>query len=163
MIGVLQETFDCQARSWVTYRAISMAFALLGMIVLGVGGGLGVLATVTPPQIMRPILHSLEYLGLIKAAALLFSLLIVTAFLAVLYRYSVSRPGTKRTVWPGAWTATILGAGATFGLGFCAANIARYALFYGGLAAIVVVLLGLSGCGARPSSSARSSTLRSRT
>lgn len=143
MIGVFQETFDCVERSWLAKRAMSLAFALLGMIVLGVGGGLGVLATVTPPQIFQPLLHSLEYLGLIKAAALLVSLLIVTTFLAVLYRYSIRRPGTKRRMWPGALAASLLGAGATFGLGFYAANIARYALFYGGLAAIVVVLLWL--------------------
>lgn len=143
MIGVFQETFECDERSWIPQRIISLAFALLGMIVLGVGGGLGVLATVAPPEILKPVLSSLEYLGLIKAAALLVSFLIVTAFLAVLYRYSIRRPHLRRRVWPGAWFACALGAGATIGLGFYATNIARYATFYGGLAAIVIVLLWL--------------------
>jgi membrane protein len=143
MIGVFQETFECKERSWLLKRALSLAFALLSMIVLGVGGGLGVLATVTPPEILRPVLHSLEYLGLIKAAALVVSLLIVTSFLALVYRYSISRPHLKRRVWPGAWAASLLGVVATVGLGFYVANIARYALFYGGLAAIIVVLIWL--------------------
>jgi membrane protein len=143
MIGVFQETFDCEERSWLPKRAISLAFALLGMIVLGVGGGLGVLATVTPPEIIQPVLTSLEYLGLVKVAALLVSFLIVTTYLAVLYRYSIRRPKTKRRVWPGAVSASVLGALATLGLGFYVSNIARYAIFYGGLAAIVVVLLWL--------------------
>jgi membrane protein len=143
MMGVFQETFECRDRSWIESRAISLGFALLGMIVLGVGGGLGVLATLSPPELMRPIFDSLEYLGLIKVAALLISLGITTSFFALLYRYSISRPGRKRRVWPGAITATLLGSAATVGLGFYAANIARYALFYGGLAAIIVVLLWL--------------------
>ncbi len=143
MMGVFQETFDCRQRSWLEKRLISLAFALLGMIVLGVGGGLGVLATVTPPEFLKPIFDSLEYLGLIKTAAFFVSFLITAAFFAILYRYSISRPDRKRRVWPGAWVATLLGAGATVGLGYYAANIARYALFYGGLAAIIVVLLWL--------------------
>lgn len=143
MIGVFQETFACRPRSWLPKRAISLGFAFLGMVVLGVGGGLGVLATVTPPEIIKPVLTSLEYLGLIKVAALIVSFLIVTSYLAILYRYSISRPQMKRRVWPGAVSASTLGALATAGLGFYVSNIARYAIFYGGLAAIVVVLLWL--------------------
>lgn len=143
MMGVFQETFDCRQRSWFEKRLISLAFALLGMIVLGVGGGLGVLATVAPPGILKAVFDSLTVLGLIKVAAFLVSFLITATFFAVLYRYSISRPGRKRRVWPGAWTASFLGASATVGLGFYATNIARYALFYGGLAAIIIVLLWL--------------------
>jgi len=143
MMGVFQETFECRDRSWIENRIISLGFALLGMVVLGVGGGLGVIATISPPELFRPIFDSLQYLGLIKVAALLVSLGITTSFFALLYRYSISRPGRKRRVWPGAFTATLLGSAATLGLGFYAANIARYALFYGGLAAIIVVLLWL--------------------
>ena len=65
------------------------------------------------------------------------------AFLALLYRYSLRRPGRLRRVWPGASVATLLAAAASVGLGFYATNIARYALFYGGLAAIVILLLWL--------------------
>lgn len=143
MMGVFEETFDCRERSWFEKRLVALALALFGMIVLGVGGGIGVLVTVTPPQLLRPIFDSLKYLGLIKAAAMVVTLVITASFFAVIYRYAISRPGTKRRIWPGAWTASLLGALATVGLGFYAANIARYALFYGGLAAIIVVLLWL--------------------
>jgi membrane protein len=143
MMSVFQETFDCRERAWVEKRVVSLGFALFGMVVLGVGGGLSVLATVAPPEFLRPVFDSLKYLGLLKVVAVLVSLAITAAFFAVLYRYSISRPGKKRVVWPGAWTATLLGAVTTVGLGYYASNIARYALFYGGLAAIIIVLLWL--------------------
>jgi YihY family inner membrane protein len=113
------------------------------MILLGSSLGFGVIATVAPDAFLEAVLSSLRFLGLVQATLALLTFLAIAGFLALLYRYSLRRPNRKRRVWAGAFVATFLGSGATVGLGFYATNIARYALFYGGLAAIVVILLWL--------------------
>lgn len=143
MIGVFEETFECVQRPWYQNRLLAMGFALLAMILLGASLGFGVIVALAPDALSQALLGSLRSLGLAKAAFFLSAVGGVTSFLALIYRYSVRRPGKKRRVWTGAFVATILGVLATIGLGYYAANIARYALFYGGLAAIVVVLLWL--------------------
>jgi membrane protein len=143
MIGVFQETFACSPRNWVHTRLLSLAFALLAMLFIGGFFGLGVIVALAPGEIVRPVLDSLRYFGLLQASLVVASLLGAASFLALLYRYSIRRPDRKRHVWPGAFTATFLGTLATAGLGYYATYVARYALFYGGLAAIVVVLLWL--------------------
>jgi membrane protein len=143
VLNVFEETFECAARSWLETRLVSLAFALGGMILLGVAGGVGALITVAPPGLLVPVLESLESRGLVGTSVAIFSFLGTTSFVALLYRFSIRRPGRTRRVWPGAFLATSLGTAATIGLGYYSTNIAQYALFYGGLAAIVVILLWL--------------------
>jgi|GEM_PF-692260 len=143
MIGVFEETFECTPRSWIKTRGMSLGFALLGMILLGLGGWLGVALTVSRGDTLGEISDALRRFGLGQVFIVAVALGVTTSFIALLYRYSIKRPGKKRRVWMGAVVATFLGAAASMGLGYYAANIARYALFYGGLAAIVVLLLWL--------------------
>ncbi len=143
MMGVFEESFDCQPRSWLSKRAISMIFATFSMLILSLGGGLGVISSLNWYQSLSEILDSTLGALLLRGALLMVTFSIAAAFLALLYRYSISRPGRSRKVWPGAFIATLLGISASIALGYYATNIARYALFYGGLAAIVVLLLWL--------------------
>jgi membrane protein len=109
MIGVFQETFACSPRNWVHTRLLSLAFALLAMLFIGGFFGLGVIVALAPGEIVRPVLDSLRYFGLLQASLVVVSLLGAASFLALLYRYSIRRPDRKRHVWPGAFTATFLG------------------------------------------------------
>jgi membrane protein len=143
MIGVFEETFECEQRTWYQTRLLSLGFALLAMILLGGSLGFGVIAALAPDALAEALLGSLRSLGLVKATLFLLGFGGATSFLAFIYRYSIHRPSKKRKVWAGALIATFLGVLATVGLGYYAAHIARYALFYGGLAAIVVVLIWL--------------------
>lgn len=142
MLGVFEETFECSPRVWYHRRLISLGFALLGMLLLGVAGGLGVwIATLNPGG--GSWFDGFKSFGGLKILLFAAGYGVAGSFIALLYRYSLRRPGRKRHVWLGATVATTLGAAASIGLAYYAANIARYALFYGGLAAIVVVLLWL--------------------
>src|SRR5690606_8916106 len=126
---------------WIQDRLISLGFATLGMVLLGLAGGFGVMvATLTPRQQWY---EALKDSGGLHVLFIVMSFAAISGFLALLYRYSLRRPGKKRHVWPGALASTMLGVGASLGLAYYATNIARYALFYGGLAAIVVVMLWL--------------------
>lgn len=143
LIDVFEEAFECLPRNWIHKRVLSLAFSLLGMVLLSAAGAVGILTTMLVPTGLEPGLHVLSDLGLNTSALALSSFLALTGFFALLYRYSIRRPKKARRVWPGALTATTLGALASVGLGYYAATIARYTLFYGGLAAIVVLLLWL--------------------
>ena len=102
---------------------------------------MGVLVTLATPDSLNELLESSTGKSLLNFLVITLALSVAVAFLALLYRYSLRRPGRVRRVWPGASVATLLAASASVGLGYYATNIARYALFYGGLAAIVILLL----------------------
>jgi uncharacterized BrkB/YihY/UPF0761 family membrane protein len=77
-----------------------------------------------------------------RAAAL--TLLVGTALLACLYRFSVVHmPGERPRVWPGTVASIACWLGVSWAFGVYAASIAQYALFYGSLAAVAVLLVWL--------------------
>lgn len=64
--------------------------------------------------------------------------------LAAFYRFAVEHPpGIRRRAWPGAVTAMIAWLGVSWGFGSYATSLAQYALFYGSLAAVAVLLVWL--------------------
>jgi membrane protein len=70
------------------------------------------------------------------------SLVIATAMLALFYRHAVERPKTiKRRVWPGAILAIGSWLVLSWAFGFYVAQLGRYALFYGSLAAVAILLV----------------------
>jgi membrane protein len=66
------------------------------------------------------------------------------AFLAGFYRYAVEHPaGVRRRVWPGAVAAIVSWLIVSSAFGNYAVSIADYALYYGSLAAVAVLLVWL--------------------
>jgi uncharacterized BrkB/YihY/UPF0761 family membrane protein len=73
-------------------------------------------------------------------------LMLVTgaAFLAGFYRFAVEHPaGMRRRVWPGAVTAIVSWLLVSWAFGNYAVSIGDYALYYGSLAAVAVLLVWL--------------------
>ncbi len=141
--NVFEETLGSQKRSWLEVRALALGFALLAMVLLVSIAAL-TLAT------------SFELFGFVDALplgrrALRYSLfaasgVALTGFLALFYRYSIVKPGVRRRIWPGATLAVGLGTMASVGLAAYAPSLGRYTLFYGSLAAVVVLLVWLWLC-----------------
>ncbi len=66
------------------------------------------------------------------------------AFLAGFYRFAVEHPpGVRRRVWPGAVTALVSWLVVSWAFGNYAVSIGDYALYYGSLAAVAVLLVWL--------------------
>ncbi len=71
-------------------------------------------------------------------------LLIGTTFLAGFYRLAVVHPaGVRRRAWPGAFVAVAIWITVSWGFGTYVGSLGDYALYYGGLAAVAVILVWL--------------------
>lgn len=143
IISVFEETFDCKPRSYLQARGLSMGFALIGLLSLTISGTAGILLSFDFSSELASYLFILTGSWLQKALGALLSFLVLSGFLAFLYRYSIRRPQKKRRVWPGAFLAATLGSLASVGFGYYVGHVARYALFYGSLATIVILLFWL--------------------
>jgi membrane protein len=67
-----------------------------------------------------------------------------TGFLGLFNRFAVVHPaGGRRHVWPGTIAAVVCWLSLSWAFGVYAASIANYALFYGSLAAVAVLLIWL--------------------
>jgi membrane protein len=79
-----------------------------------------------------------------QIVAALLMLLVGGAFLAGFYRFAVEHPaGTRRSVWPGTCAAIVGWLVVSWAFGGYVASIADYALYYGSLAAVAVMLIWL--------------------
>jgi membrane protein len=88
------------------------------------------------PRAPRPILEQL--------AGGAMTLGVGTLFLGLFNRFAVEHPaGGQRRVWPGTLAAVACWLGVSWAFGVYAASIANYALFYGSLAAVAVLLIWL--------------------
>jgi uncharacterized BrkB/YihY/UPF0761 family membrane protein len=75
---------------------------------------------------------------------LLALLALLGVLLVALFFYVASpRPGVRRRVFPGAVVAVLAGGGVSVAFAFYAGHLARFALFYGSLAAVAVTLAWL--------------------
>jgi len=63
--------------------------------------------------------------------------------LALFFFVASPRPGVRRRVFPGAVVAVLAGSGVSGAFAFYAGHLARFALFYGSLAAVAVTLAWL--------------------
>ena len=71
-------------------------------------------------------------------------LVIGTVFLGGFYRFAIEHPrGVRRRFWPGTFTAVILFLVVSYGFGEYVASLGNYALYYGSLAAVAVMLIWL--------------------
>ena len=77
-----------------------------------------------------------------RGAAMGVMLILAVCGLAAFFRYSVKHAkGVKRRAWPGALTAVVAWLLVSWGFGAYVASLSSYALFYGSLAAVAVLLI----------------------
>jgi membrane protein len=137
---VFEGAVSADPRPWWLKRAIAvgcvivalLAFALSGYTAVTIAGG---------PWALVGFFGS-EAVVLRWVAALL-GLFTTTCLLAAFFRIAVRRPGVPRRVWPGAIAAVTVGGAASWVFAQFAHSIARYALFYGSLAAVAVLMAWL--------------------
>jgi uncharacterized BrkB/YihY/UPF0761 family membrane protein len=79
-----------------------------------------------------------------KALAALATLAVGITFLAAFYRFAVEHPtGVRRHAFPGAFAAAVSWLGLSWGFGTYVSSLGNYAVYYGSVAAVAVLLIWL--------------------
>jgi membrane protein len=164
LMTVLEAAARSKRRPWWKIRTIAIGWVLLGLLVtcafawflvhadaartahgaihaaarIRASEGAGA-ARAAGPRVRKMRLSPEE-----RTADALFALALGTTLLAGFYRYAVEHaPGVRRRVWPGALAAVLFWLVVSWAFGAYAVSIGDYTIYYGGLAAVAVLLLWL--------------------
>ncbi|HSY25166.1 MAG TPA: YihY/virulence factor BrkB family protein [Polyangiaceae bacterium] len=159
LMGALETAVHAKPRPWWKTRAIAIACVMAGLAVacMFVWLVIRVDQQWTSPAVAHPLartrlsqpsLHRTRRLHLGADAQILVAVLALslgTTLLAAFYRFAVEHaPRVRRRVWPGAFAAVVAWLFVSWAFGaYAAISIANYTIYYGGLAAVAVLLLWL--------------------
>jgi membrane protein len=159
LMGALETAVHAKPRPWWKTRAIAIACVMAGLamacafvwLVIRVDQQWTVAPAVHSASRVhgaQPTVHHTPRLHLGADEQLLVALVALslgTTLLAAFYRFAVEHaPRVRRRVWPGAFAAVVAWLLVSWAFGaYAAASIANYTIYYGGLAAVAVLLLWL--------------------
>jgi membrane protein len=139
-MSVFESAAPGERRPWWMKRLIGLGCVLVAIFAVGLSGLLTMSLAGGP-------IRMLGWFGAeaqsAKTAATLVAMVTATLLLAAFFRIGVRRSAVKRVVWPGAVVTVAIATAASWGFARFARTLARYALYYGSLAAVAVFLLWL--------------------
>jgi membrane protein len=150
-MDVFELLVGAQPRSWIRQRAIAslwvvgslLAIAATTWILLVINDVTLSLGAARLPQLVRRASDFLTR-GWKRFGVLLVFVGMAFVGLAIFYRTAVRHPpGVQRKVWTGTAVALISWALVSWAFGSYVSRIAHYAVFYGSLATVAVILLWL--------------------
>ncbi len=155
LMNLFETAAQGKRRPWWKQRGIALGWVVLGLCVTcllawllvaidsvlrGHARGAGEHVAGAPRHAGPQGLHAL--LGQTIAAALM--LVVGTALLGGLYRFAVEHPRRgQHCIWPGTLTAVVCWLVVSWGFGAYVVSVSAYALYYGSLAAVAVLLVWL--------------------
>jgi membrane protein len=144
LMSVFETALYAERRSWYKKRLIALGCVAVAIPALGFNGSVAVMLSSGSSRIVETLLgvptENVLSGRLIAAAAAVGTL---TALFAGFYYVAVKRPDVRRRVWPGAVVTVIIGSLASSALGYYGSTVAKFTLFYGGLATVAVALAWL--------------------
>jgi membrane protein len=151
LMDVFELLVHARPRSWWRQRLAALAWVVSGLAVLVAltwlfllvnGAASGLSARHLPTLLER--ISKFFARGWQRAGALLIFLAVASVGLALFYRTAVVHPpGVRRRMWPGTFVALVLWGLVSWAFGRYVMTIADYAVFYGSLATVAVILLWL--------------------
>jgi membrane protein len=165
LMDVFETAVKVRRRHWWVQRAIALAWVIAGLVAMcalawalvRIDHALHLRETSSLPQTPRPhgvppphvsaLKHRVHEALSTPVEQLIASALLLlggTTFLAGFYRFAVEHPArVRRRVWPGAVTAVVLWLVVSWAFGLYAVSVSTYAVYYGSLAAVAVLLVWL--------------------
>lgn len=142
---VFEVALDAERRPWWRKRLIALGCVLVAIAAFGASSYVALLLAGGPLAVLRLFDPDAPHTGTRFAhfIALLVAVSTLTVLLAAFFRVAVNRPGVKRHVWPGAILSVSIGGIASYAFGYYARTLARFAMFYGSLAAVAIALAWL--------------------
>lgn len=151
LMDVFEILVHARPRPWLKQRLIAVVWVVAGLggiaamtwIVLLVNGAASGLSAHHFPALVHRIGNFLAQ-GWQRVGVLLVFVAMVASGLAVFYRTAVVHPpGIRRHVWTGTLVALLLWGLVSWAFGAYVMTIAHYAVYYGSLATVAVILLWL--------------------
>jgi membrane protein len=151
LMDVFEILVGARPRAWFRQRLIAVMWVLGGLLaiaavtwtLLWINGAASGLSARHLPALFRGTSDFLAQ-GWKRFGILVVFIAMLSVGLAIFYRTSVRHPpGIQRKVWSGTFVALTLWALVSWGFGTYVRTIAHYAVFYGSLATVAVILLWL--------------------
>ncbi len=142
---LLEASAGTIGRPWWRKRLLAMVSVVVSIVLFGACALLAVWASGGPARLMAIISLGSAELDPGVAHWLLLTLLGVLGvlLLALFFFVASPRPSVRRRVFPGALFAVLAGSVVSVGFAYYAGHLARFALFYGSLAAVAVTMAWL--------------------
>lgn len=150
VMSAFERTGPSDPRPWWVRRGIAILCVPCFL------GSFGLAAWVSLRATGSPLLHSDVVRGVISASEVridtaqtvgfVVSSVTITLLVAAFFRIAVRRDMPRRRVWPGTVLTLSIGSTASFGFAAYAGRLAQYAVYYGSLAAVAVLLFWLWIC-----------------
>jgi membrane protein len=139
-MSVFEAAAPGERRPWWMKRLIALGCVLVAIFAVGLSGFLAVLIAGGPTRVLGWFGSGAQGA---RTLATLVAMVTATVLLAAFFRIGVRRSAVKRRVWPGAFVTVAIATAASWAFARFARTLARYALFYGSLAAVAVMLAWL--------------------
>ncbi len=144
-MALLEASSGTARRSWWRRRVIALLSVIVSIALFTLATGLAVWASGGPARLLAGLSGGDTVLDASVAHWLLLALLAMlgVALLALFFYVASPRPAVRRRVFPGATAAVLSGSVVSLAFAYYAGNLARFATFYGSLAAVAVTLAWL--------------------
>lgn len=139
---LLEASAGTQARTWVRKRLLALLCVLVSIALSGLCALLAVWVAGGPASLLEELAEANPELnaGITHYLLLTLLALVGVGLLALFFYVASPRSGARRRVFPGAVLAVLSGGVASVAFAYYAASLARFAVFYGSLAAVAVTL-----------------------
>jgi membrane protein len=142
---VFESALDAVPRTWMKKRVIALACVLSLLLLLAVLGSTVVVVLGGPLQLFTTLIQR----GVPSTAGVVVPALVAAVtlpLLAAFFRVAVRHRSHSPVIWRGAIATVAIGSVASYAFARYARTLARYAVFYGSLAAVAVFLVWLWIC-----------------
>jgi membrane protein len=150
VMSAFERTGPSDPRPWWVRRGIAVLCVPSFLGSLGLGAWVALHAAGSPifdnEVVKRVIRASDVQIDTAQTIGFLVSAVTITLFIAAFFRIAVRRDVPRRRVWPGTLLTLSIGSVASYGFATYAGRLAQYAVYYGSLAAVAVLLFWLWIC-----------------
>lgn len=152
VMAAFERTKVTDPRPWYVRRLLAIGCVLCVLVAVTAGGWITLRLAGGPDLLLRllPKPRGFDELGIdfdgSKLVGFVVSTTILTLLVAGFFRIGVRRDVPVRRVWPGTWVTMALAVFASYLFAVYARTLARFALYYGSLAAVAIALAWLWLC-----------------
>lgn len=152
VMAAFERSVPSHARPWWLRRLLAIACVVFLLLSISAGAWLSVHLSGGPELLLNwvPEAQRAEDSWLVldapRAIGVLVSLTTLTLIVAGFFRIGVHREGKRRVVWPGTFVTLLIATAVSSAFALYARTLARYAFYYGSLAAVAVILAWLWLC-----------------